>query len=144
MRPFEFLDRTVKTPEDVERDIRLPFLGAVPAFEKSWKEATGGMLVQRHDNARPSANGLRYADCERRHLLGKLSRAQDFAAVFFCRRAAAQHSRDVRHAWGRKEHDGRQSGDRPGADGGSDAHSRAGHAPAEAGGHVPASPEPMA
>jgi len=42
---IEFLDRTIKTPEDVERELRLPYLGAIPAFEKSWKTATGGLLV---------------------------------------------------------------------------------------------------
>jgi capsular exopolysaccharide synthesis family protein len=41
----DFFDRTVKTPEDVERDLRLPFLAAVPAFEKSWKESSGGVLM---------------------------------------------------------------------------------------------------
>ncbi len=41
-----FLDRTVKTPEDVERELRLPLLGAIPAFDKSWRAATGGILVQ--------------------------------------------------------------------------------------------------
>jgi capsular exopolysaccharide synthesis family protein len=41
----EMLDRTIKTPEDVERDLRLPFLGAIPAFEKSWKQANGGYLA---------------------------------------------------------------------------------------------------
>ena len=40
-----FLDRTVKTPEDVERELRLPFLGAIPTFDKSWRAATGGILV---------------------------------------------------------------------------------------------------
>jgi capsular exopolysaccharide synthesis family protein len=40
----EIFDRTIKTPEDVERDLRLPFLGAIPAFEKSWKVASGGHL----------------------------------------------------------------------------------------------------
>ena len=42
----EFVDRTVKTPEDVEQALGLPFLAMIPAFQKSWKEATGGLLVQ--------------------------------------------------------------------------------------------------
>jgi capsular exopolysaccharide synthesis family protein len=41
----ELLDRTIKTPEDVERDLHLPFLGAVPAFEKRWKAANRGCLI---------------------------------------------------------------------------------------------------
>jgi capsular exopolysaccharide synthesis family protein len=42
---MEMLDRTVRTPEDVERQLRLPFLGAIPAFSESWKQANGGILV---------------------------------------------------------------------------------------------------
>jgi succinoglycan biosynthesis transport protein ExoP len=42
----EFIDRTVKTAEDVEQVLGLPFLAMIPAFEKSWKQATGGLLVQ--------------------------------------------------------------------------------------------------
>jgi polysaccharide biosynthesis transport protein len=41
----EFVDRTVKTPEDVEL-LGLPFLAMIPVFQKSWKQATGGLLVQ--------------------------------------------------------------------------------------------------
>jgi capsular exopolysaccharide synthesis family protein len=41
----EILDRTIKTPEDVERDLRMPFLGAIPAFEKSWRALNNGHLV---------------------------------------------------------------------------------------------------
>lgn len=40
-----FLDRTIKTPEDVERELRLSFLGAVPTFSKRWTEVTRGRLV---------------------------------------------------------------------------------------------------
>jgi capsular exopolysaccharide synthesis family protein len=42
---IEVLDRTIKTPEDVERDLRLPFLGAIPAFEKAWKATNNGHLI---------------------------------------------------------------------------------------------------
>lgn len=41
----EIFDRTIKTPEDVERDLRLPFLAAIPAFEKNWKALNGGHLI---------------------------------------------------------------------------------------------------
>jgi capsular exopolysaccharide synthesis family protein len=41
----EYLDRTVKTPEDVERELRVAFLGAIPTFDKAWKDATGGQLL---------------------------------------------------------------------------------------------------
>jgi capsular exopolysaccharide synthesis family protein len=41
----EFLDRTIKTPEDVERELRVAFLGAIPAFDKAWKDASGGHLM---------------------------------------------------------------------------------------------------
>ena len=50
----EILDRTIKTPEDVERDLRMPFLGAIPAFDKSWKEENHGLLVPL-DQGRPTA-----------------------------------------------------------------------------------------
>jgi polysaccharide biosynthesis transport protein len=56
----EYLDQTVASPEDVERDLRLPFLGAIPAFAKSWKDANGGLLMplngQRPDSGRHFAN----------------------------------------------------------------------------------------
>jgi capsular exopolysaccharide synthesis family protein len=57
----EFIDRTVKTPEDVEQTLGLPFLATIPVFQKSWKKATGGLLVQgerrTHENALvPSMN----------------------------------------------------------------------------------------
>jgi len=42
---MEFFDRTIKTPEDVERELKLAFLGAIPAFDKSWKETNGGQLM---------------------------------------------------------------------------------------------------
>jgi len=41
----DYFDQTVKTPEDVERELRVPFLGAIPAFDKQWKESTGGVLL---------------------------------------------------------------------------------------------------
>src|SRR5262249_27332808 len=55
----ELLDRTVKSPEDVERDLRVPFLGAIPAFSKSWKDSTGGHLIPL--NCQP-AQAIRYMD----------------------------------------------------------------------------------
>jgi len=42
---LEFFDRSVKTPEDVERELRIAFLGAIPTFDKAWKESTGGVLL---------------------------------------------------------------------------------------------------
>lgn len=41
----EFFDRSVKTPEDVGRQLQVPFLGAVPTFQREWQEATGGHLL---------------------------------------------------------------------------------------------------
>ena len=41
----ELFDRQLKTAEDVERELRVPFLGAIPAFEKSWRDAAGGFLL---------------------------------------------------------------------------------------------------
>ena len=42
---LDFFDRTIKSGEQIERDMRLPFLGSIPAFEKSWTDITGGLLV---------------------------------------------------------------------------------------------------
>jgi capsular exopolysaccharide synthesis family protein len=41
----EILYRRIKTPEDVERELHVPFLAAVPAFEKRWNLETGGHLL---------------------------------------------------------------------------------------------------
>jgi len=41
----DFFDRTVRTPEDVERELHVAFLGAIPKFDKAWKDATGGILM---------------------------------------------------------------------------------------------------
>jgi capsular exopolysaccharide synthesis family protein len=41
----EFFDRTVKTPEDVERELRMPFLAAIPSFDMSWRGKSDGVLV---------------------------------------------------------------------------------------------------
>jgi capsular exopolysaccharide synthesis family protein len=41
----DFIHRTIKTPEDVERELRVAFLGAIPAFSKSWTQTTGGHLM---------------------------------------------------------------------------------------------------
>jgi capsular exopolysaccharide synthesis family protein len=47
----DFFDRGVKTPEDVDRELRMPFLAAIPAFDPAFIEATGGHLmpVDQHD-----------------------------------------------------------------------------------------------
>ena len=37
-----FLDRTLKTPDDVERELGLPFLGLIPEIDESAKRPTGG------------------------------------------------------------------------------------------------------
>jgi capsular exopolysaccharide synthesis family protein len=58
---IDFFDRTVKTAEDVERDLRVPYLGAIPAFDKQWKKANGGHLVPLGDNRGPAAKGHRSA-----------------------------------------------------------------------------------
>ena len=47
-RGVDFFDRTVKTPEDVERELHVAFLGAIPRFDKTWKESTGGILMPLH------------------------------------------------------------------------------------------------
>jgi capsular exopolysaccharide synthesis family protein len=52
----ELLDRTVRSPEDIERQLRLPFLGAIPTFSESWKVASGGILVPL--KGQPQENGL--------------------------------------------------------------------------------------
>lgn len=41
----DMFDRTIKTPEDVERELRMPFLGAIPSFDKPWRAANGGYLM---------------------------------------------------------------------------------------------------
>jgi capsular exopolysaccharide synthesis family protein len=42
---MEFVHGTIGTAEDVEELLRLPLLGTIPAFQGSWKETTGGVLV---------------------------------------------------------------------------------------------------
>ena len=59
----EMLDSTLKTPEDVERELRMPSLGAIPAFDKEWRRATGGQLVPLTATAQTdlvSASGTAY------------------------------------------------------------------------------------
>jgi capsular exopolysaccharide synthesis family protein len=52
----DLLDRSVKTPEDVERELRIPFLGAIPAFDPAWKKLSGGhLMVVDH---RPSSGAM--------------------------------------------------------------------------------------
>ena len=41
----EFVRGTIAGAEDVEQSLRLPMLATIPPFEKSWTEATGGILV---------------------------------------------------------------------------------------------------
>jgi capsular exopolysaccharide synthesis family protein len=53
----EFFDQTIRTPGDVEVSLGLPFLGAIPTFEKSWKEASGGLLMPLSANTGSSAAG---------------------------------------------------------------------------------------
>jgi capsular exopolysaccharide synthesis family protein len=48
----EFFDQTVKTPEDVEQRLGMPFLGAIPAFSREWKEGGQGHLVVVNDGER--------------------------------------------------------------------------------------------
>lgn len=40
---LHYLDNTVKTPEDVQRELRLPSLGVVPSFELDWKGPMPGV-----------------------------------------------------------------------------------------------------
>lgn len=54
-------DRTIKTPEDVERELHLPFLGAIPAFEKSWRAANGGYLMPLGMESSHAASGTALA-----------------------------------------------------------------------------------
>lgn len=51
----DFFDRTVKTPEDVERLLRLPFLGAIPAFNPHWRDTNGGHLLLVSNDEHPTA-----------------------------------------------------------------------------------------
>jgi capsular exopolysaccharide synthesis family protein len=53
---MDFFDRSVKTPEDVERELRLPYLGAIPAFDAAWLDKTGGhlMIVDHRERLLPS------------------------------------------------------------------------------------------
>jgi capsular exopolysaccharide synthesis family protein len=51
----DFFDRTVKTPEDVERVLRVPFLGAIPAFTPDWRDASGGHLLAVANDEQPAA-----------------------------------------------------------------------------------------
>ncbi|MBW1672752.1 MAG: polysaccharide biosynthesis tyrosine autokinase, partial [Deltaproteobacteria bacterium] len=62
---FEYLDNTVKTPEDVKRHVRIPYLGAVPNFEIAKGNPEDNMhpdLVTHHtprSTASESYRGLR-------------------------------------------------------------------------------------
>jgi polysaccharide biosynthesis transport protein len=46
----ELIDRRIRTPEDVERELRVPFLGAVPKFSKEWTLENGGYLMPLHES----------------------------------------------------------------------------------------------
>ena len=75
----DFFDRTVKTPEDVERELRVAFLGAIPSFDKPWKAATGGVLLPLDS---PAFTVVSARAGVLRCVLGELSRAENVAVVF--------------------------------------------------------------
>lgn len=54
----EFFDQTVKSPEDVEQRLGMPFLAAIPAFSNAWKEGSRGHLVAVNNSERPSSTKL--------------------------------------------------------------------------------------
>jgi capsular exopolysaccharide synthesis family protein len=63
---FEYLDNTIKIPEDVKRHLKIPYLGPVPLFEPASKGNPGGdmnqELVTHHDpksTASESYRGIR-------------------------------------------------------------------------------------
>jgi polysaccharide biosynthesis transport protein len=58
---FEYLDNTVKTPDDLERHFDLPFLGPIPAFEIKKEDPTQDLIVLHSpkSSASESFRGLR-------------------------------------------------------------------------------------
>lgn len=56
---LEYLDRTVKTPEDVEQRLRLPSLGVIPAFDNALSSYGYGGSHARIAAHRGEANGAR-------------------------------------------------------------------------------------
>ena len=58
---FEYLDNTVKTPEDVERYLNLPYLGPIPSFEVKTDDPAQDMVVLNSpkSSASESFRGLR-------------------------------------------------------------------------------------
>ena len=63
---LEYLDTSVKSGEDIERDLKLPFLGAVPSVRNDASDASKGdeealkrMLISRFDPRSPIAEAYR-------------------------------------------------------------------------------------
>jgi polysaccharide biosynthesis transport protein len=55
---FEYLDNTIKLPEDIERFLGIPFLGAVPSHRKSASAGPIDLIVQ-HSPKSPEAEAYR-------------------------------------------------------------------------------------
>jgi exopolysaccharide transport family protein len=60
---FEYLDNTIKIPEDVKRHLRIPYLGPVPLFETASKrnpgQAVNQDLVTLHDSKSTASESYR-------------------------------------------------------------------------------------
>ncbi len=60
---FEYLDNTIKIPEDVKRHLRIPYLGPVPVFETASKsnpgQAVNQDLVTLHDSKSTASESYR-------------------------------------------------------------------------------------
>jgi polysaccharide biosynthesis transport protein len=58
---FEYLDNTIKTPDDLARHFGLPYLGPIPNFEVKEEEPTGDLIVLHapKSQASESLRGLR-------------------------------------------------------------------------------------
>jgi uncharacterized protein involved in exopolysaccharide biosynthesis len=54
----EFFDQTVKTPEEVEQRLGMPFLAAIPAFSSEWKKGSRGNLAIVNPGERLPAPGI--------------------------------------------------------------------------------------
>ena len=92
----EYLDNTVKTPDDIETLARLPSLAVVPAFEilpaRAEKRLTEGCVIQR---SREAERTRRSAFAQIANVRG-FSRTAYFVAAFAARPSAAGNSRDQR------------------------------------------------
>ena len=125
----EFFDHTVKTSDDVELDLQLPCLGAIPAFDKSWKEASGGLLMPLNARgAHPSRAYLTTGDT----YWESYRALRTSGPVVLVRRKVPHHSHRVRSPGRRQEHHDRQPRNRARADRLADGDRRTGHATAEA------------